>query len=237
MTRNEGMKPPPRWLALILALGLASLSAAEPNTLTEAEKATGWRLLFDGHSLAGWRGFRTDTPGEAWRVTDGVLINGGKTGDLMTTSVHGDFEFTFDWKISVGGNSGVIYRIALGEAATYRTGPEYQILDNEKAADNKLANHLAGSLYDVGAAPTRDVTKPVGEWNTGRIVVRGWRVEHWLNGEKLLEVDLASEVGRGAIAKSKFKDWPKFASMARGFIALQDHNDPVSFRNLKIRGL
>ena len=82
MTRNEGMKPPPRWLALILALGLASLSAAEPNTLTEAEKATGWRLLFDGHSLAGWRGFRTDTPGAAWRVTDGVLINGGKTGDL-----------------------------------------------------------------------------------------------------------------------------------------------------------
>jgi hypothetical protein len=161
----------------------------------------------------------------------------GKTGDLMTKSVHGDFEMVFDWKISEAGNSGVIYRIALGEAATYRTGPEYQVLDNQKAADNKLANHLAGSLYDIGTAPAKDVTKPVGQWNTGKIVVRGWRVEHWLNGEKLLELDLASEAGRAAIARSKFKDWEKFASTRRGFIALQDHNDVVSYRNIKIRDL
>src|SRR5207237_143623 len=116
------------------------------NRLTAEEKAAGWRLLFDGKSLAGWRSFRTDTPGANWRVQDGVLINEGKTGDLMTTSVHGDFELVFDWQISEAGNSGVIYRIALGEAATYRTGPEYQVLDNQKAEDNKQANHLAGSL-------------------------------------------------------------------------------------------
>jgi len=211
--------------------------AAEPNTLTAAERSEGWRLLFDGKSLAGWRSFRTDTPGAAWRVEGGALVNAGKTGDLMTTSVHGDFELIFDWKISEAGNSGIIYRIALGEAASFRTGPEYQVLDNQKAADNKIANHLAGSLYDIGPAPARDVTKPVGQWNTGRIVVRGWRIEHWLNGEKLLEIDLASESGRAAIARSKFKDWPRFASMLRGFIALQDHNDLVSYRNIKIRDL
>jgi hypothetical protein len=230
------MKPIPGF-ALICCLVAAPLFGAEPNTLTAAEKSDGWKLLFDGRSLAGWRSFRTDTPGAAWTVKDGVLINAGKTGDLMTTGVYGDFEMSFDWKISEGGNSGIIYRIALGEAATYRTGPEYQLLDNVKAEDNKLANHLAGSLYDVGPAPSKDVTKPVGEWNTGRIVVRGWRVEHWLNGEKLIDIDLASPEGKSAIAKSKFREWEKFASMRRGFIALQDHNHLVSFRNLKIRDL
>jgi hypothetical protein len=205
--------------------------------LTAEEKATGWRLLFDGKSLAGWRSFRTDTPGANWRVQDGVLINEGKTGDLMTTSVHGDFELSFDWQISEAGNSGVIYRIALGEAATYRTGPEYQVLDNQKAEDNKQANHLAGSLYDIGKAPAKDVTKPVGQWNTGRIVVRGWHIEHWLNGEKLVDTDLASPEGQAAIARSKFKEWPKFASARRGFIALQDHGYVVCYRNIKIRDL
>ena len=230
------MHPVIRFLALVICLA-APLSAAELNVLTPAEQAEGWKLLFNGHSLAGWRSFRTDTPGAGWRVADGILINEGKTGDLMTTGVYGNFEFTFEWKMSEGGNSGVIYRIALGEAASYRTGPEYQLLDNARAEDNQLPNHLAGSLYDIGPAPARDVTRPVGEWNVSRIVVRAWRVEHWLNGEKLIEIDLASDAGRAAIARSKFKEWPKFATMGRGFIALQDHNHLVSFRNLKFRDL
>lgn len=225
-----------RTLAVIVSLA-ASLPAAELNTLTPAEQADGWKLLFDGHSLAGWRSFRTDTPGAAWQVENGVLINEGKTGDLMTRGVYGNFEFSFEWKISEGGNSGVIYRIALGEAAAYRTGPEYQLLDNAKAEDNQVPNHLAGSLYDVGPAPARDATRPVGEWNTSKIIVRAWRIEHWLNGEKVVEIDLASEAGRAAIARSKFKEWPKFATMGRGFIALQDHGHHVSFRNLKVREL
>jgi hypothetical protein len=231
------MKPNPAALWLFCVFSMSSLFAAEPNTLSAEEKTAGWRLLFDGKSLDGWRGFRVDAPGAAWSVQEGVLVNAGKTGDLMTKSVHGDFELVFDWRISEAGNSGIIYRIALGEAATYRTGPEYQVLDNQKAADNKLGNHLAGSLYDIGPAPAKDATKPVGQWNTGRIVVRGWRIEHWLNGEKLLELDLGGDAGRAAIARSKFKDWPKFASARRGFIALQDHNDVVSYRNIKIRDL
>jgi hypothetical protein len=213
-----------------------SMPAADPNSLSAAEREAGWRLLFDGHSLTGWRSFRTDKPGAAWSVQDGALVNAGKTGDLMTTSLHSDFELSFDWKISEGGNSGVIYRIGLGEAATYRTGPEYQVLDNQKAADNQQPNHRAGSLYDLDAA-ARDVTKPVGQWNTGRIIVRGWHIEHWLNGEKLLELDLATPAGKGAIARSMFKDSPRFATFPRGFIALQDFGDAVSFRNIKIREL
>ena len=106
-----------------------------------------------------------------------------------------------------------------------------------KADDNKKANHLAGSLYDIGEAPAKDVTKPVGEWNVAKIVVRGWHVEHWLNGVKLVDLDLASEKGKAAVAASKFKDWPKFVSLARGRIALQEHGHVVSFRSVKIREL
>ena len=225
-------------LALLLSplTGVTAL-AAEPNRLTAAESAAGWKLLFDGRSLDGWRGFRTDAPGAGWHVAGGVLMTSGNAGDLMTKGVYGDFELSFEWRVRAAGDSGVIYRIGLGEAATFRTGPEYQILDNVGAEDNQRPNHLAGSLYDLGPAPAKDATKPVGEWNSARFVIRGWRIEHWLNGEKLLEMDLSSPEGRAAIAKSEFKDWPKFASFPRGFIALQDHGHVVSFRSIKIREL
>jgi len=233
-------KTSPRLLSLVLVALAGCVSptvSVEPNTLTADEKADGWRLLFDGQSLAGWRGYKIETPGAGWSVKDGALVTAGKAGDLMTTEQFGDFDLMFDWKISEGGNSGVIYRVGPGESATYRTGPEYQVLDNQKAEDNKKPNHLAASLYDIGAPPPKDFTKPVGEWNSGRIRVRGWHVEHWLNREKTADLDLASPEGRAAIAASKFKDWPKFASLARGFVALQDHGNVVSFRSLKIREL
>lgn len=232
------MKTTTTLLALLACSLAAPLFAAEPNTLTAAEKAAGWKLLFDGTSLAGWRGYKEEKPGAGWIAKDGALaMTVPKSGDLVTVAEFGDFEFSFDWKIVEAGNSGVIYRVGLGESASYRTGPEYQVLDNAKAADNKKANHLAGSLYDIGAAPPKDVTKPVGEWNTGKIVVRGWKVEHWLNGVKLVELDLASEQGKAALKESKFKDWPKFVSLARGRIALQEHGNAVYFRSLKIREL
>ncbi len=226
---------------LILVLALASvapLTGADLNALSAAEKTAGWKLLFDGQSLTGWRGYKETTIGAGWKVQDGaIVLTAAKAGDLVTEAEFGDFELVFDWKIAEAGNSGVIYRVGLGDSASYRTGPEYQVLDNQKAKDNKLANHLAGSLYDVGQAPPKDVTKPVGEWNTGRIVVRGWKVEHWLNGEKLVATDLASAEGKAALAASKFKTWEKFASLARGRIALQEHGDVVSFRNIKVREL
>lgn len=222
----------------VLALCVAPLFAADPNTLSAQEQAAGWKSLFDGKTLAGWRGYKTEAVGAGWKVQDGALVlTQGKSGDLMTVTEYGDFELMFEWKISEGGNSGVIYRVGLGESASYRTGPEYQVLDNEKAADNKLGNHLAGSLYDMGGDTPRNLTKAVGEWNSSRLVVRGWKVEHWLNGTKVIAIDLASAEGKAAIAKSKFKDWPKFASLLRGHIALQDHGNVVSYRAIKIRDL
>lgn len=225
-------------VALALAVAASPLFAAEPNALTAAEKSAGWKLLFDGTSLKGWRGYKTEAIGEGWAVQDGaIVLNKAKAGDLMTEAEFGDFELSFEWKISEGGNSGVIYRVGLGESASYRTGPEYQVLDNVKAEDNKKGNHLAGSLYDLGADTPRDLPKPVGQWNTSKLVVRGWKVEHWLNGKKVIAADLASPEGKALIAASKFKDWPKFATLARGHIALQEHGHVVSYRAIKIREL
>jgi hypothetical protein len=195
-------------------------------------------LLFDGKSLDGWRGYKTEAVGSGWKAQDGALtLTAAKAGDVMTKSEFADFELSFEWKISEGGNSGVIYRVGLGETASHRTGPEYQVLDNEKAKDNKLGNHLAGSLYDMGTAAPRDLTKPAGQWNESKLIVRGWKVEHWLNGKKVVAVDLAAPEGRAWVAASKFKDWPKFASLAKGHIAFQDHGDVVSYRSIKIREL
>ena len=226
------------FLALTLAFAATSLFAAEPNTLTSAEKSAGWKLLFDGKSLNGWRGYKTEAIGAGWKAQDGALVlTQGKAGDLLTAQEFGDFELSFEWKISEGGNSGVIYRAGLGESAPYRFGPEYQVLDNEKATDNKEGNHLAGSLYDMGPSVPRDLTKPVGQWNSSRLIVRGWKVEHWLNGKQVVAADLASPAGKAMIAASKFKDWPKFATLSRGYIALQDHGHVVSYRSIKIREL
>jgi hypothetical protein len=219
------------WISLVLAAPL--LRAESANVLSAEEQAAGWRMLFDGASLAGWRGLKSETPGAGWKVTDGALVTPGKAGDLVTVAEFGDFELRAEWRVAEGSNSGIIYRVGLDESATYRTGPEYQVLDNVKAEDNKQPNHLAAALYDL-VAPPKDFTKPVGEWNTARIVVHGWHVEHWLNGEKTVDVDLASAEGKALIAGSKFKAMPKFATLLRGHIALQDHGDVVSFRNVRI---
>lgn len=234
------MKKTSSLLAFIGFALAAPLFAAAPNTLTPEEKSAGWRLLFDGQSLDGWRGYKTEAIGAGWKIQDGALaMTAPKSGDLVTKEEFGDFEFSFEWKISETGNSGVIYRSGFGEAASYRTGPEYQVLDNQKAEDNKKPNHLAGSLYDIGAAPSVDATKPVGQWNVGKIVIRGWHIEHWLNGVKLVDQDLSTAKGKADLAVSKFqgKGWEKFATLSRGHIALQEHDHLVYFRSLKIREL
>lgn len=223
-------------IVLCSALFASSLGAAEPNTLTRAEKADGWKLLFDGKSLAGWRAYKTETPA-GWTVQNGALVRAaGRPGDLVTVQEFGDFELSLDWKIGEAGNSGIIYRVGLGDPAPARSGPEFQLLDNGKAKDNKIPSHLAGALYDL-VVPAKDVTRPLGEWNEARVKVKGWKIEHWMNGVKLVELDLASPEGKALIQGSKFKTWTRFASLTRGHIVLQDHGDPVSFRNVKIREL
>jgi hypothetical protein len=224
-------------LSLIGLLAATSLAGANANDLSPAEKTEGWVSLFDGASLNGWRGYKTEEPGKGWQVNEGTLVlKGKKAGDLVTVREFGDFDLMFEWKVTETANSGVIYRVGLGETASYVTGPEYQVLDNEKATDNKEQDHLAASLYDI-ALESNAKTKPVGEWNSGRIQVQGWHVQHWLNGSKVVDVDLASADGKALVAASKFKDWKKFASLARGHIALQDHDHEVSFRAIKVREL
>jgi len=201
-----------------------------------AAEADGWKTLFDGRTLAGWRSLASDEPGAGWKVRDGAIELDGKAGDLVSAEAFGDFELSFEWRVSEAANSGVIYRVGLGEKNTFLTGPEYQILDNVKGEDNKPASHTAAGLYDL-VAPPKDHTRPVGEWNDGRIRVRGWHIEHWVNGEKTVDVDLASPEGKALIERSKFKGWAKFATLARGHIALQDHGHPVWFRAIRVRAL
>jgi 3-keto-disaccharide hydrolase len=206
------------------------------NTLTPQETAAGWKLLFDGKSLAGWRGFKTETPPAGWKAVDGTLTRETGGGDLMTVDQYGDFELRLDWKISDGGNSGIMFHVTPDGEETWHSGPEMQILDNAKHKDGANPLTSAGSNYAVHA-PIRDVTKPVGEWNTVRLVVKGAHVEHWLNDVKVVEYELWSPDWDKRVQASKFGKIPPYGKAKRGHIAIQDHGDRVWYRNLKIKPL
>jgi hypothetical protein len=221
-------------LGFALVLLAAGAAMAAPNTLTPAEKAAGWKLLFDGKSLAGWRGFKAAAPDPGWHVTDGALSPDPKTSkDVISKDQFGSFELSFQWKISKLGNSGVMYHVIEVGDETYESGPEYQILDN---AHGEPPLQRAASLFAL-YAPSVDATKPPGEWNQGRLVVDHNHVQHWLNGKKVVEYELGSPDFKARVAGSKFKAWPQFASSPTGHIALQNHGDAVAFRDLKIRVL
>jgi Domain of Unknown Function (DUF1080) len=217
-------------------LTIRSGAAPASNTLSENEKSQGWSLLFDGHSLAGWRGLSSTEPGTGWKVIEGAIVRTSRSGDLLTSADFGDFELSIEWKVEEATNSGILYRVSLDDTETYHSGPEYQILDNIKGGDRFDPKHQAGALYDL-VAPSSDRTSPVGAWNETRIIVRGWHIEHWLNSEKIVDCDLSAPAGQALIAHSKFKVMANFATFARGHIALQDHDNAVSFRNIKIREL
>jgi len=223
-------------LSFVLA-GAAPIPAkawAAPNALTPAEKAAGWTLLYDGKSLAGWRGFKTAAPDKGWTAADGVLSPDPKTSkDLVTKANYENFELTFEWKISPKGNSGVMFHVIPVGEETYESGPEYQLLDN---ARGEPPLERAGSLFAL-YAPVKDVPKPVGEWNQSRLVVDHGKCQHWLNGVKVAEYEIGSADFKARVAGSKFKQWPQFATGRTGAIALQNHGNPVWFRDLKIRVL
>lgn len=211
-------------------------SSASMNTLTSAEQAQGWRLLFDGKTTNGWHGFRrTDVPA-GWQAVDGELRRVAQSGDLVTSEQFQNFDLTFEWKIGYGGNSGVMYHVTDQGNETYETGPEYQLLDDPHYPDGKSLLTSAGSDFGLYAIP-RHLAKPANEWNTSRIIVNGAHVEHWLNGVKAVEYDLWSPDWKERVAKSKFRMWPNYGLAKQGYIALQDHEFPVAFRNIKIRVL
>ncbi|WP_106829983.1 3-keto-disaccharide hydrolase [Parabacteroides pacaensis] len=230
---------------LLLCLFWASNSLmAQDNVLSKKEVKQGWILLFNGTDLNGWTSVgKTTPPAHGWMVDKGVLTvqkEGNKRGgDIITTEQYSDFELVVDFKLTKGANSGIKYfftRYAKGGWL----GLEYQIIDDENHPDAKLGrngNRKLATLYDMFPAP-KTSPKPVGEWNRARIVSKGTKVEHYLNGKKVLSFDRASKEYKDALSKSKYKESsPSFGEVEKGHILLQDHGDVVSFKNIKIREL
>jgi hypothetical protein len=212
-----------------------AMSAQQPNTLTDAERRAGWRLLFDGTSLNGWRQYQADTLPTAWRVADGTITKTVGTRDIVTREQFGDFELVFDWKVATGGNAGVFYRATEEYERVYWSAPEYQLLDDPNAPDGKNPKTSAGAAYGLYDAP-RGVVKPAGEWNTARIIAKGPHIEHWLNGTKMADYDVGSPDWEARVKGSKFEPWAHYARAPRGYIALQgDHRGELALRNIKIR--
>lgn len=241
--------------AIVTAL-TASTAFAQPNTLTAAERSAGWKLLFDGTTLTGWRGLGYDSiPTAHWKVEDGTIhkIPNGQIprladgqpaagGDLMTIATFQDFEFAWEWKIGPGGNSGVKYNVSeelsMAVAPNHAAiGFEYQLLDDSLAEDNKIPSHRAGALYDMIPPGDGKAVKPAGEWNSSRLIFRGNHAEHWLNGVKVVEFELGSARVDSLLALSKYKNIKDFAVRKRGHIVLQDHGEDIHFRSLKVREL
>lgn len=244
--------------AMVFALCALSVraQAQAPNQLTTAERAAGWRLLFDGKTLKGWRGLGYDTvPTAHWKVANGAIqkIASGNVpkmpdgqpavgGDLMTIDTFGDFEFAFEWKVATAANSGVKYNVdeafSLKNASNHAAlGFEYQVLDDSLSEDNKLPSHLAGALYDLLPPGSNKRLQPVGSWNSSRIVFKGKHGEHWLNGAKVVDFDLGTARMDSAIAKSKYRSIKGFADRRTGHVILQDHGDETFYRSIKIREL
>lgn len=217
---------------LFLTLPLAA-EHHNSNELTDSEKKEGWTLLFDGESTEHFRNYKSEGVKDAWQVKDGALtLTKGGGGDIITKKEYDAFEFTIDYRISVAGNSGLMFHVAETESSPWRTGAEIQIQDNEKGHDPQKA----GWLYQLyKPEPVIDTTKPAGEWNTLRILITPEKCVHWMNGTQYVEYVKGSEDWDKRVAASKFKAYENFGKPTKGHICLQDHGNVVSFRNIKIR--
>jgi len=231
---------------------LAACDSGTPRTDTVpgdqamAEQTAGeWIELFNGNDLDGWRSYNGDTPNAAWIVEDGAIVldvdddtEEMTGGDLISERQFENFELELEWKLSEGGNSGIFYRVREmpEHDVAYLTGIEMQVLDDDRHIDGGEPKTSAGACYAL-YPPTADVVRPVGQWNSVRLLVDDGHVEHWLNGQKVVEYVIGSDDWNERVAASKFADWEHFARYPRGHIALQDHTDRVWFRNIRIREL
>jgi hypothetical protein len=235
-----------RWLtlafSLLMTLRLIAADDAKINALTDAEKAAGWKLLFDGQSFTGWHNFKQDGVRPGWKIQDGALVcaDPKNAGDIVTTDKFDWFELQLDYNISEAGNSGILFHVTNDGGTTWATGPEFQLEDNAKAADPVRC----GWLYALYQPPTNsstgkilDATKPVGEWNHVRLLISPEKCVHEINGVTYFEYVLGSDDFKARVAKSKFSNMPFFAKAASGYIALQGDHGSVSFRNIKLRPL
>jgi len=223
----------PAWylLALFLAAPFTG-RAAEPNTLTEAEKKAGWKLLFNGKTTDGWESFRKGgDPTKGWKVVDGALTRAaGGAGDIVTADEYGNYELVLEYKIAKGGNSGLMFHVLREGGAPWHSGPEIQIQDNKDGHDPQKS----GWLYQFYKSDV-DTTKPAGEWNELRFLITPEKGSLWMNGTKYYDFVYQSDDWNQLLAKSKFANMPKFGKATKGHLCLQDHGDEVAFRNIKIR--
>jgi hypothetical protein len=229
-------------LSVLFLFVVTVANSQAPNTLTSKEIKNGWVLLFDGTSTNDWTNTRGQPvqAGAGWEVSNGSVntVMGGKGGDIITANEYSDFELSVDFKITPGCNSGVKYFFTMYETGG-NLGCEYQIIDDKLGEDTKQANHLCGSLYDVlPPVESKKKVNPPGEWNTIGVVVKGKKVEHWMNGVKILEYTRGDQKYMAGVAKSKFsKAMPPFGTVEKGHILLQYHGGLVSFQNVKIKTL
>jgi hypothetical protein len=230
-------------LALVLSATPRLVSADDDspiNTLTDAEKAAGWQLLFDGTDFNGWHNFKRDGVRPGWQVKDAALVcvDPHNAGDIVTTGKFDWFELQLDYNISEGGNSGIMFHVTDEGGAAWETGAEFQLEDNAKAADKIRCGWLY-ALYappvDPITAKVLDATKPAGQWNHVRLVVSPEKCEHYINGVKYFEYVLHSDDFNARVARSKFSRMPQFLKSDLGYLALQGDHGSVSFRNIKLR--
>lgn len=236
-------------LTVAAAAGQSAEIAGQPasvlphvNQLTAAERALGWKLLFDGQTTTGWRNFKKRDISPDWQVLDGALCRVGKSaGDIITTAQYDNFELQLDYKVPPHANSGLMYRVSEDEARSPFTGVEFQLLDNTDPKGDSQKSGWAYAIYqpplDPATGKPLDATKPVGQWNHVKLVCDGPHVEHWMNGVKYCEYEIDSEDFNQRVAKSKFASWPKFAKYKLGHIALQGDHGDICFANIKLRPL
>lgn len=233
-------------LAALLVFGcLAGVANAFKHHEKHDAKPTaeeGFAVLFDGSSLENFRGYNKDKfPDKGWKLEDGMIRVIGKTkgsGDIITKEQYSDFDLRWEWKVAKGANSGVMYRVEeVKNQPTYMTGPEYQILEDGAHRDGKNPKTSAAALYALIPCNEDKTLKPIGEWNTSRILFHDNKVQHYLNDKLVVEYVWASDEIKELIAGSKFKNWKEFMTKDKGHIAFQYHNDDVWYRNIRIKDL
>ncbi len=234
------MVRPMKATTILLALALPAMAA--PNQLTSEEKREGFKLLFDGKSLKGWRTYKEKKPRDQWQIEDGAItLTSGGGGDLITDGEYSDFDFRCEWKIAEQGNSGIMWRSTEDHQYPWVSGPEYQILDSFKQDGHKYTHetnkgNIAGSFYDI-IPGKEEWSKPVGEWNETRIVVKNNKITLYLNGHVTADVETTTDEFKELLAKSKFNGWEHFNKAPKGHIVFQDHGDKVAFRSIRIKKL
>jgi hypothetical protein len=203
----------------------------------------GYTVLFDGVSTAGWHRYGGGVPGTSWKVMNGELIldSAGKMdgGNLVSNQEYENFDLKLEWKIAQKGNSGILFGVhedSVQFKEPYHTGPEMQIVDNEGHPDGKIVKHQAGDLYDLIACSTKTV-KPAGEWNEAQIKLQNGKLDLFLNGTNVVSTTMWDDNWNKMVKGSKFKEWPAFGTYKKGHIVLQDHDNMVSFRNIRIKTL